>query len=78
MPRFYFHIRDGATLISDEEGMELADVAAAADEARASARDLIAAALKTHRGIDGQAVDVTDELGRILITLNVRDVWRAH
>jgi hypothetical protein len=35
MPRFYFHIRDGDTVIFDDEGCELADV-----EATRGARDL--------------------------------------
>jgi hypothetical protein len=40
MPRYYFHIRDGDTLILDDDGCELADVEATKAEAFDSARDL--------------------------------------
>ena len=40
MPRFYFHIRDGDTLVLDDDGCELADLEAIRDEALRSARDL--------------------------------------
>jgi Domain of unknown function (DUF6894) len=40
MPRYYFHIRDGDTLILDDDGCELADVEATRAEALDSARDL--------------------------------------
>nr|WP_321182289.1 hypothetical protein [Methylobacterium sp. Leaf122] len=38
MPRFFFHIRDGATLIEDPDGSELPDLAAAREEAAQGAR----------------------------------------
>jgi len=37
MPRFFFHIRDGATLIEDPDGSELPDLAAAREEAAPAA-----------------------------------------
>jgi hypothetical protein len=40
MSRYFFHIRDGRTLIRDEEGMECRTMAAVLDEARASLRDI--------------------------------------
>jgi hypothetical protein len=40
MPKYYFHIRDGGTLILDDEGCELADIEATRAEALESARDL--------------------------------------
>ena len=40
MPRYYFHIRDGDTLVFDDEGCELADWEAIKNEALRSARDL--------------------------------------
>ena len=36
MPRYYFHIREGATLIRDTSGQELSDAEAARDEAIAT------------------------------------------
>jgi hypothetical protein len=40
MPTYYFHIRDGNTLILDDDGCELVDVEATRKEAFQSARDL--------------------------------------
>jgi hypothetical protein len=40
MPTYYFHIRDGDTLILDDEGCELDDLEAIRNEALRSARDL--------------------------------------
>jgi hypothetical protein len=40
MPTYYFHIRDGNTLILDDDGCELADFEATRKEALQSARDL--------------------------------------
>ena len=42
MPRFYFNVRDGDTLIADQEGVEMPGKTAAAEEARQAARDLLA------------------------------------
>ena len=43
MPLYYFHLRNGLGFTRDEEGQELADVAAAMDVAVLSVRSLIAA-----------------------------------
>ena len=40
MPRFYFDIRDGAKLNTDEEGIDLPDLPAAKSEATHSLADL--------------------------------------
>lgn len=40
MARYYFHIRDGWSVVPDEEGMELPSWDAAREEAYTSARDL--------------------------------------
>ena len=49
MPRYFYHIREGADLIEDTEGVDLPDVSAAREEApvslRPSTAPLIAGAL---------------------------------
>jgi hypothetical protein len=40
MPRFYFHMEDGDTLL-DETGAELRDIAAAKDEALQTSADVL-------------------------------------
>jgi Domain of unknown function (DUF6894) len=46
MPRFYFHMRQGARLVIDEEGMELPSQGHARAQALQSARELWADAIK--------------------------------
>jgi hypothetical protein len=40
MPRFYFHVENGETLL-DETGIELRDIAAAQDEALQASADVL-------------------------------------
>lgn len=47
--RYFFHILTGFTVISDNEGAEFADQAAAEEEAAQSGRDLIAEELRCGR-----------------------------
>jgi hypothetical protein len=63
MPRYYFHIRDGRTLVLDEEGMECRDLLEAQGEALDSARDLAKEAmLSGARGPIAQ-IEIEDEDG---------------
>jgi len=47
MARYFFHIKDGAELIQDPEGSELATMADARFQAMKSARELWADAIKS-------------------------------
>ena len=49
MTRYFFHIKDGAELIQDPEGSELATLADARSQALKSARELWADAIKSGR-----------------------------
>ena|SRR5688500_18276661 len=62
MPRFFFHIRDGATL-DDPDGMFLPDVRAARLEAVRSARDIMADDLRRGRIHLSSWIEVTDAQG---------------
>ena len=46
MPRYFLHVKDRSSLLEDPDGQEFADVAAAKEEAAASARDLMAECLR--------------------------------
>jgi predicted dinucleotide-binding enzyme len=63
---FFFHVRDGADVIRDEEGTFLAS----ADEARAqvlqSAREICADAIKAGRDLSADAVEIADVEGKRL------------
>jgi hypothetical protein len=63
MARFYFHIKDGADLIQDPEGLELATAADARSQALKSARELWADAIKSGKSLGADAVVIADERG---------------
>ena len=70
--RYYFHIKDGETLIRDQEGAEFPDLAAARLEAIKSARE----ALLRGEVLNGRAIAISDERGTILDTVLLRDQFR--
>lgn len=62
MSRYFFHIRDGLVFVPDEEGLECRDMQAVQDEARASARDMVNAALHGRPSLPA-AIEIEDERG---------------
>ncbi len=74
MPRFYFHIRDGVTLIRDEEGLDLTGEIEARHEAWASASDLAANAARQQTPIGDGVIEVHDEYGTIVYELPIKAV----
>jgi len=63
MPRFFFHLADSATRLTDEEGMELPDAEAAWFQAVRSARELIQADLCLGLSWKDRLVYIEDEAG---------------
>jgi hypothetical protein len=63
MARYYFHIKDGADLIRDPEGSDLATAEDARSQALKSARELWADAIKSGRSLAADAVVIADEGG---------------
>jgi Domain of unknown function (DUF6894) len=63
MSRYYFHIKDGAELIQDPEGSELATMDEARSQALKSARELWAEAIKSGGRLGADAVVIADEHG---------------
>ena len=63
MSRYYFHIRDGRILVRDEEGVECRSMNAVQDEARASARDMIHAALGCFAKAPPASIEIEAEDG---------------
>jgi hypothetical protein len=66
MPRFYFHIKDGVRLVSDDVGKELKDV----DEARRAAAMLASEVrmeiTRPENLVKELHVEIEDENGRIV------------
>lgn len=75
--RYFFNIRDKWGFIPDEEGSELSGIVAARCEATASARDFAVDDLRWGNPINARCIEITDEQGKILETLAVRDVVTA-
>jgi len=68
MPRFYFHVLNDIDA-PDEDGQELANLAAANLKAIDYARDLASAAVRQGRLDLRHRIDVEDEAGEVLLTV---------
>ena len=74
MPRYFFHLRNDLD-VPDPEGQELPDLRAARAQAVAYAVDMAAASVLEHRKVNlGHRIDVEDEAGQVLDTVNFGDV----
>jgi hypothetical protein len=75
LPRYYLHIRsaDGTAAI-DEEGTDLAGLDAARGEAQAAARELFAAAITLARDPMLKSIVITDETGKELGEVRIKDL----
>jgi hypothetical protein len=76
LPRFFFHVRRGGRLATDEEGVEHPDDAAALDEAIQGARDVVATWVKAGDPVDPGEVVVVNEAGKVVAEVRFRDVVR--
>jgi hypothetical protein len=72
--RYFFHIRDEAGLIRDEEGSDLPNLAAAYGEARQSARDLVADDMRRGVEVATRSIEIMDEAGTLFESFPVRRV----
>lgn len=66
MPRYYFHIRDGESVVFDREGADFASLELALEEAVTSAREIIAEAVRRGKAPDGQVFEITTEEGEVV------------
>lgn len=78
MSRFFFNMREGDCLVKDPDGSELPNVEAAKEEARISARHLLAEKLRAGEVIDGQCFEITDEAGELRAVIRMKDVLRLE
>lgn len=76
MPLFYFHIRDGDTLIEDLEGIDLPGLEDARFEALQGARTILAEKVKAGAVIDGQRIEIMDDTGELRAVLPMRAAIR--
>ena len=70
MPRYFFHIREGAILSRDSQGQDLPDGEAARDEAINLGHALLGERqVGLHRSIE-----IVDETGHVVDEINSRDI----
>ena len=74
MPLYFFHIRDGSRLIEDAQGTELANLAAAQEEARASIREFAIEALQQRLPVDRLRIEIRDAQGATLAIVRFQDI----
>lgn len=72
MPRYYFNLRDDRE-IDDEEGVELADEAAAREVALANVRELACADIRQGWLNLDHRIEVRDGAGDLVTTIRFRD-----
>jgi|TARA_R100000501_G_scaffold17610_2_gene33063 hypothetical protein len=74
MPRFYLNLRSGDDYIPDQEGSEVADLAAARMEAINAVRDLVAADIRLGKRLNlSDAVEIDDQEGRLVLIMLFRE-----
>lgn len=74
MPKFFFNFRNGNGIAKDELGVDLPSLEDARQAALDSAREMVAESVKTNSSSPVEAVIVTDEVGRELLTIRANDV----
>ncbi len=75
MPRYFFNVRTREHVIEDGEGAYLADLATARSEAVEVASELVEESMKAIGRVDRRdAVEVTDEAGRRVLTVRFGEV----
>ena len=72
MPRYFFHIYDDV-IVHDDEGMELADVAAARREAVAGIREMMCDQVRKGRLVLHHRIEVEDAGGAPVLILAFAD-----
>lgn len=73
MPRYYFHLREGADLLSDLDGEQLADMPAMRRHALVQARDVMAGDVRSGALDLRLTIEVTDAGGSIVHALRFAD-----
>jgi|GraSoiStandDraft_16_1057320.scaffolds.fasta_scaffold1654528_2 hypothetical protein len=74
MPKFYINFRHGGEVAEDDEGIELQTLEEAREVALTSARELLADSVKSASDDPPlEAVIITDESGRELMTISAKE-----
>lgn len=74
--RLYLHVRETDRFVEDPDGQDFDTIEEAREEAKAAARDLLAAKLKAGEVIDNQRFEICNEAGEVLGIVRFKDVLR--
>ncbi|TCR96309.1 hypothetical protein [Rhizobium sp. BK418] len=72
--RYFFHMRSHDGDEPDNDGLELASLEIARREAEKSAREMVAELVTRQERIDGTRFEIADDQGRVLATVQFKDV----
>ncbi|HJR57354.1 MAG TPA: hypothetical protein VJ798_12315 [Rhizomicrobium sp.] len=78
MPRFFFHVREGADVSRDTEGQELPDVEAARREAISTNREMLGERLLHGGPLNHRQIEIADETGHVVDTVSAQEVLFKH
>jgi len=76
MPLFYVDLVQGGKISSDEEGMELPDMAAVKNEVETTIREIVADSIRHGGGVGDSEIQVRDATGNHVLTMKFHDVVR--
>jgi hypothetical protein len=74
MPRFFFHVREGADVSRDREGQELPDAEAARREAISTNREMLGERLLHGGSLNHRQIEIADETGHVVEVVRAADV----
>jgi len=78
MPTFYFNLYNDA-VVTDDEGVELPDIAAAQAQARTAASQIIAELIAAGERMNpNHRIEVEDEQRRVVLTLAFSDLVKSE
>ena len=74
MPRYYFHVREGADISKDVEGQDLPDAEAARKEAGCASREILGEKLLHGGSLNHRTIEIADETGHVVDVVSSNDV----
>lgn len=78
MPRFFFHVRDGADVSNDQEGQEFANGQAARREAVSAGREMLGDRLLHGGALNHRQIEIADETGHVVDVITMSDIVIHH
>jgi hypothetical protein len=72
MPQYFFNVVSASETVRDEEGSDLADLAAARKEAIKDARSLMSGAILEGRDVSNRFIQISGEDGKVLLVVPFR------